>query len=122
MSQQEESVRGTIFCLLPEMVSSLRKDIYFFAPQVSYFFKNSFILKHIFQEILANSTVAELRSENERLRAELARRSQISSTPLELAPIYQEWKSFEFVTKKKGAYGPTKSECLSYYAEKYAYL
>ena len=87
MSQQERAVRGTIICLLPEMVSSLRKEIYFFDPQ-----------------------------------AELARRSQISSTPLELAPIYQEWKSFEFVTKKKGAYGPTKSECLSYYAEKYAYL
>ena len=67
---------------------------------------------------MGNSRDAEI----ERLRAELARRSQISSTPLEAELIYQEWESFEFVTKKKGAAGPTKSECLSYYAEKYAYL
>ena len=53
---------------------------------------------------------------------ELARKGQISSTPLELGPKVQLWKSFEFVTKKKGASGPSKTECLSYYAEKYAYL
>ena len=58
-------------------------------------------------------------SEIKRLKFELARKGQISSTPLELGPVYQEWKSFEFVTKRKGAYGPKKTECLSYYAEKY---
>ena len=62
------------------------------------------------------------RSEINRLKDELARRGQISLTPLELSPIYQEWESFEFVTKKKGASGPTKTECLSYYEEKYVYL
>ena len=65
-----------------------------------------------------------MKSENERLRHELARRifsttTRISPTPLELELIFQEWESFEFVTKKKGASGPTKTECLSYYAEKY---
>ena len=63
---------------------------------------------------------------------ELAQRGQISATPLEKGPKAgaqtdpcpkeQVWKSFEFVTEKKGASGPTKTECLSYYAEKYAYL
>ena len=46
MSQQEESVSGTIVCLLPEMVSSLRKDIYFFAPEVSYFQVHSVVISN----------------------------------------------------------------------------
>ena len=52
---------------------------------------------------------------------ELARKGQISSTPLELGPVYQEWKFFEFVTQKNGASGPTKTECLNYYAKKYVH-
>ena len=28
---------------------------------------------------------------------------------------YPKWESFEFVTKRKGATGPTKSECFDYY-------
>ena len=28
---------------------------------------------------------------------------------------FPKWATFEFVTKKKGATGPTKSECLDYY-------
>ena len=62
------------------------------------------------------------KSEIKRLKEKLALRIQSSSTPLELGPIYEEWESFEFVTKKKGASGPTKTECLSYYAEKYDYF
>ena len=30
-----------------------------------------------------------------------------------------EWTAFEFITKKKGAHGPTKEECQKYYAEWY---
>ena len=30
---------------------------------------------------------------------------------------WPEWDSFEFITKKKGADGPTKSECLDYYQD-----
>ena len=62
------------------------------------------------------------KSEIKRLKEKLALRIQSSSTPLELGPIYEEWESFEFVTKKQGAFGPTRTECISYYAEKYAYL
>ena len=36
--------------------------------------------------------------------------------PLEMK--YEEWEEFEFITKKTGANGPTKSECMSYYSEK----
>ena len=33
MSQHEESWKGQIVCLLPELVSNLRKDLYFYAPE-----------------------------------------------------------------------------------------
>ena len=33
MSQHEKSMKGQIVCLLPELVSSLRKDLYFHAPE-----------------------------------------------------------------------------------------
>ena len=31
---------------------------------------------------------------------------------------FPDWDEFEFCTKKKGAYGPSKKECLQYYSEK----
>ena len=31
---------------------------------------------------------------------------------------YPEWHEFEFITRKKGADGPSKTECLEYYSEK----
>ena len=31
---------------------------------------------------------------------------------------YPDWKKFEFITRKKGAHGPSKEECLQYYSEK----
>ena len=33
MSKQEISTRGEIHCLLPELVSNLQKDLYFYAPE-----------------------------------------------------------------------------------------
>ena len=33
MSKQEMSKGGEIVCLLPEMVSHLQKDLYFYAPE-----------------------------------------------------------------------------------------
>jgi len=33
MSKQEKSMKGEIVCLLPELVSNLQKDLYFFAPE-----------------------------------------------------------------------------------------
>ena len=78
------------------------------------------MIKENSQEQIANSKYDELKAEIERLRNELARRGQ--RTALKTGLKYQAWESFEFVTKKKGAYGPTKAECLSYYAEKYDYF
>lgn len=43
-------------------------------------------------------------------------RSRSILPPLEIT--YVEWKEFEFVTFRRGATGPTKSECISYYAGK----
>ena len=43
-------------------------------------------------------------------------RSRPVLPPLQI--MYVEWTEFEFLTKKFGAYGPTKSECISYYAKK----
>ena len=31
---------------------------------------------------------------------------------------YPDWKEFEFITRKIGAYGPSKAECLQYYSGK----
>ena len=31
---------------------------------------------------------------------------------------YPEWNEFEFITRKNGANGPSKTECLQYYSEK----
>ena len=36
---------------------------------------------------------------------------------VELDVKYKPWTSFEFVTKLKGRYGPSKSQCLEYYKE-----
>ena len=33
MSKQEKSEGGQIFCLLPELVSNLQQDLYFYAPE-----------------------------------------------------------------------------------------
>ena len=34
-----------------------------------------------------------------------------------ITKMVKPWTSFEFITKRVGASGPTKSECLSYYKE-----
>ena len=31
---------------------------------------------------------------------------------------YPEWNEFEFITRKNGANGPSKAECLQYYSVK----
>ena len=68
----------------------------------------------IFQEI--NS---QLRRENESLKNEFSKKCQICARPLESSSIFPEWECFEFLTKKNGASGPSKIECLSYYSEMY---
>ena len=34
---------------------------------------------------------------------------------------YPDWKKFEFITEKIGAYGPSKEKCLQYYSERWAF-
>ena len=82
-------------------------NLEFLRPLLGFFLK-------IFQE-----DMSQLRRENERLKNELSQKSQIWATSLEPSSILPEWECFEFVTKKEGASGPSKSECLSYYCEKY---
>ena len=82
-------------------------NLEFLRPLLGFFLK-------IFQE-----DMSQLRRENERLKNELSHKSQICPTSLESSSIFPEWESFEFLTKKKGASGPSKIECLSYYSEKY---
>ena len=36
-----------------------------------------------------------------------------------LAHLFKIATAFEFVTKKTGAYGPTKTECIEYYQQRY---
>ena len=43
-------------------------------------------------------------------------RSSLVFPPLQIT--YVEWEEFEFITKKRGAQGPTKSECITYYSGK----
>ena len=33
---------------------------------------------------------------------------------------FPDWNEFKFCTEKKGAYGPSKNECLKYYSKKLA--
>ena len=43
---------------------------------------------------------------------------QSGSVSRQLLAEFPDWDEFEFCTKKKGAYGPTKKECLEYYSKK----
>ena len=36
--------------------------------------------------------------------------------------LFPNWKVFEFVTKKRGAIGPTMTECIGYYQDKWESL
>ena len=56
-------------------------------------------------------------SEISKLKEELARKAHISSKVLGIGIIYPTWETFLFLTKKKGASGPTKSECFAYYGK-----
>ena len=45
---------------------------------------------------------------------------QLSPVSINVALVEDpDWTGFEFITKKKGAYGPTKEDCKKYYADWY---
>ena len=167
MSEDYQEFEDDFIFQLPEMVSSLRKEIFFFEPETKKENESEQTL------ILANrkkdEEIKELReklSNQERCKDEemLELNEKLASLNFQLeqaktrfknqqaskikAPTesvemkhtlekpfprqnssvlprniqdeenFRKWTSFEFVTKKKGAKGPSKSECIGYYSEK----
>ena len=53
------------------------------------------------------------------LKEQLARKAHISSGGFESGRNYPDWEKFVFLTEKKGASGPEKSECLAYYKKRF---
>ena len=48
-----------------------------------------------------------------------AKKSDLSKSDSKTPDVeFVEWTEFEFKTEKKGAYGPSKNECIRYYIEK----
>ena len=48
-----------------------------------------------------------------------AKKSDLSKSVFQTTNVeFVEWTEFKFITKKKGADGPSKDECIQYYIEK----
>ena len=48
-----------------------------------------------------------------------AKKSDLPKSVFQTTDVeFVEWTDFEFQTKKKGAYGPSKDECIQYYIKK----
>ena len=58
-------------------------------------------------------------TEISKLKEELARKAHISSNVLGFGILYPNWEMFLFSTEKKGASGPSKSECLTNYEKRF---
>ena len=63
--------------------------------------------------------IQKYEAEISKLKEELARKDQISLEGFESGVTYPEWEMFLFSTKKRGASGPGKAECLAYYEERF---
>ena len=142
MSEDYQEFEDDFIFQLPEMVSSLRKEIFFFEPELK---KENELEKSQILVAKKNEEIQQLRKQlsNQEQRKdeeifELSEKLASSNFQLEQAKtrlknqnnskiraptnIHEKqrlpkWTSFEFVTKKKGAKGPTKSECIDYYSE-----
>ena len=177
MSEEYQEFEDDFIFQLPEMVSSLRKEIFFFEPEskkeneteetlILTNRKKDQEIKEL-REKLSNQEqskdeemlelsekLASLNFQLEQAETRLKNQSiskikaptesvQMKNTPEKAVPrennflsgilrgissflprnIPEEenspkWTSFEFVTKRRGAKGPTKSECIGYYTEK----
>ena len=75
--------------------------------------KNSDLEKAM--KVLENKTVSKRLSEGQK-----SERQSNSGVPVSDPTLveFPDWNEFEFCTKKKGAYGPSKKECIEYYSEK----
>ena len=60
--------------------------------------------------------MSDLEKANKILEKKSARQSGPVSRPF--SAKFPDWNEFEFCTKKKGAFGPSKNECLEYYSKK----
>ena len=63
--------------------------------------------------------IQKFEAEISKLKEELARKTQISLGGFESGRNYPDWEKFVFLTEKKGASGPEKSECLAYYKKRF---
>ena len=145
MSEDYQEFEDDFIFQLPEMVSSLSKEIFFFEPEPKK--ENKSEEKLIIDNRKMDEEIKELREKlsnqeqskdeeilelSEKLassnfeleQAKTHLRNKAPKTPSALprnVSVYKKfpnWTSFEFVTKRKGAKGPTKSECIGYYSEK----
>ena len=88
MSREERASNGKPYCLLPEMVTSATKDVYFFS---------------------------EDKQKDHHLVTKM-RQTRLEETSSLTADGVFEWTEFKLSTYKTGAYGPSKSECIDYYS------
>jgi len=154
MSRDVAYNRGLKYFQLPEMVSSLTKDVYFFKPESEFevqkkkldkCFKNvlEMNLRPCQDKLQKMKAIISKMSENEDERASLTQGILMIEQDFEYGlnclekqlcdketdqrfeskpspsfySEYDDWKEFKFITMKKGAYGPSKAECLRYYQE-----
>ena len=62
--------------------------------------------------------IQKYEAEISKLKEDLARKAQISSAGLESGVNFPDWEML-LTTEKKGASGPTRSECLAYYEKRF---
>ena len=167
MSEDYQEFEDDFIFQLPEMVSSLRKEIFFFEPETKKENESEQTLilanrkkdeeiKELREKLsnqeqskdeeilelneklvslnsqleqaktrLKNQHISKIRAPTESVQMkhilkEPVPRKNGSVSPRNISEEKQlpKWTSFEFVTKKKGAKGPKKSECIGYYSEK----
>ena len=147
MSKDYQEFEDDFIFQLPEMVSSLTKEIFFFEPKKQNDSEKTRILadrikdqeeikelreklsNHLNnqrvkdEEILElNEKLASLNFQLEQAKTHLRNKPRKTPSPMPRnVSVYKEfpnWTSFEFVTKRIGAKGPSKTECISYYSEK----
>ena len=137
MSEDYQEFEDDFIFQLPEMVSSLRKEIFFFEPEpkkdeiektriLADRKKDKEEIKQLREELSNQKQRSDeemleltekLASSNFELEQAKTRLKNQSFSKIRASTEVPKWTSFEFATKKKGAKGPSKSECIRYYSE-----
>ena len=72
-------------------------------------------MKKLHEELsLIKKRNSDLEKENKVLRNKTVAMTVSRPSPVE----YPDWNEFEFCTKRKGAHGPSKNDCLRYCSKK----